>query len=307
FMILIDYGHEARELYSVTHATGTLTTFRAHRATGAETTTPAWLQDPGAQDITSHVDFTSVRAAAEAAGMDTIPFLDQPYFLRGLGAGWDAERLAARARPQDADDAGRARKHDEAPDWRQGRRQPRAHGVRGRRARDVMGIGLAIMIVTQTATLFGIEPFASWNTPIAWTGFILFADGFVFASRGNSWLRSAPREFAWLALASIPFWVLFEGYNLIIHNWYYTGLPESFWLRQFGYAWSFATIWPAIFEGADLIAVLRSGSSTSSPQWNGIGTSAWWVIAGASMLIVPFVVSPDIARYLAAPIWLGFI
>jgi hypothetical protein len=29
---------------------------------------PAWLQDPGEQDITAHVDFTSVRAAAEAKG-----------------------------------------------------------------------------------------------------------------------------------------------------------------------------------------------------------------------------------------------
>src|SRR5262249_674076 len=35
----------------------------------------------------------------------------------------------------------------------------------------------------------------------------------------------------------------------------YTGLPENWFLRMFGYAWSFGTIWPAIFEGADLISV----------------------------------------------------
>jgi SAM-dependent MidA family methyltransferase len=85
-MILIDYGHEARELYSVTHAGGTLTTFSRHTMAGAESSAPAppWLRRPGEQDITSHVDFTSIRAAAEADGLRTIGFLDQTYFLLGL-------------------------------------------------------------------------------------------------------------------------------------------------------------------------------------------------------------------------------
>ena len=115
-------------------------------------------------------------------------------------------------------------------------------------------VGLAVMIVTETATLAGIEPFASWNTPIAWTGFIIFADASVWRARGRSWIRSAPREFAFLALVSIPLWLVFEFYNRFIDNWYYVGLPENTLLRYFGYAWSFATIWPAIFEGAELIA-----------------------------------------------------
>jgi SAM-dependent MidA family methyltransferase len=84
FIILVDYGHEARELYSPTHATGTLTSFARHRSDGPETAAPAWLQDPGEQDITAHVDFTSVRAAAEDAGLTTIGFLDQTYFVLGL-------------------------------------------------------------------------------------------------------------------------------------------------------------------------------------------------------------------------------
>jgi len=84
FIILVDYGHEARELYSPTHATGTLTSFARHRSDGPETAAPAWLQHPGEQDITAHVDFTSVRAAAEDAGLTTIGFLDQTYFVLGL-------------------------------------------------------------------------------------------------------------------------------------------------------------------------------------------------------------------------------
>ena len=96
---MIDYGHEARELYSVTHAGGTLTSFSGHTsaAPGASSATPPWLQRPGDQDLTAHIDFTSVRNTAEAEGLQTLGFLDQTYFLLGLVAGWSAEALAERA------------------------------------------------------------------------------------------------------------------------------------------------------------------------------------------------------------------
>jgi SAM-dependent MidA family methyltransferase len=92
FAILIDYGHEANELYSVTHSTGTLTSFVRHTSAGAEAAAPeAWLRDPGDQDLTAHVDFTSVRRAAEAEGCHVLGFLDQTYFLMALAT----ERLDA--------------------------------------------------------------------------------------------------------------------------------------------------------------------------------------------------------------------
>jgi hypothetical protein len=97
-------------------------------------------------------------------------------------------------------------------------------------------VGLAIMIGTEAATLAGLEPFRSWNTPIAWTGFILFADSFVYRARGRSWMRSHPREFIFLTLVSVPLWVVFEFYNLFIKNWYIHGTagklrPALFRLR----------------------------------------------------------------------------
>jgi len=208
-----------------------------------------------------------------------------------------------------------------------------------------MWVGLAIMIVSEAATIAQIEPFWSWNTPIAWTGFIIFADAIVFRARGDSWLRSAPREFAWLALVSIALWVMFEGFNLVIRNWHYVGLPENPALRYFGYAWSFATIWPALFLGADLISVDRTsqraggageagraGRETSNlaerpdkfaptspvtppahppalpaPPAPPARAALAIVVAGALMLAAPFFVSRELARYLAAPVWLGFI
>jgi SAM-dependent MidA family methyltransferase len=99
FIIIIDYGHEARELYSASHSGGTLTTFARHTMAGTERPgdAPAWLEDAGNRDITSHVDFTSVRAAAESEGLTTVGFLDQTYFLIGLGAaGLDVSDLKKR-------------------------------------------------------------------------------------------------------------------------------------------------------------------------------------------------------------------
>jgi SAM-dependent MidA family methyltransferase len=92
FAILIDYGHEATELYSVTHSTGTLTSFVRHTSAGPEAVAPAaWLRNAGEQDLTAHVDFTSVRRAAEAEGCRVLGFLDQTYFLMALAT----ERLDA--------------------------------------------------------------------------------------------------------------------------------------------------------------------------------------------------------------------
>ena len=86
FLVLIDYGHPADQLYSASHAAGTLTSFVQHvnPADGPADSAPAWLQDPGSRDITSHVDLTSVQRVAEALGCETLGVLDQTYFLMAL-------------------------------------------------------------------------------------------------------------------------------------------------------------------------------------------------------------------------------
>ena len=47
-------------------------------------------------------------------------------------------------------------------------------------------LGSLIIVVSQGATLARIEPFYSWHTPIAWTGYILAVDGLVWKRRGSS-------------------------------------------------------------------------------------------------------------------------
>lgn len=100
FLVLIDYGHPADQLYAESHAAGTLTSFVQHvsPADGPADNTPAWLQDPGSRDITSHVDLTSVQRVAEALGCETLGVLDQTYFLLALAG---AEQPGGPALPND--------------------------------------------------------------------------------------------------------------------------------------------------------------------------------------------------------------
>jgi SAM-dependent MidA family methyltransferase len=79
FLLALDYGHEAAELYAPWRSDGTLLCFHRHNANA----------DPyariGRQDITTHVDFTTVRAAGEAAGLHTLGIVPQAEFLTNLG------------------------------------------------------------------------------------------------------------------------------------------------------------------------------------------------------------------------------
>src|SRR3954469_23526693 len=115
--------------------------------------------------------------------------------------------------------------------------------------------GLALLAASEAGMLAHIEPFWSWHTPIAWTGYILLIDGFIYKKRGSSWLMSHRSEFAFLWVVSFSLWTIFEGYNLLIRNWHYINLPQNLVVRYLGYAWAFATISPAIFETAELFAV----------------------------------------------------
>ena len=154
-----------------------------------------------------------------------------------------------------------------------------------------------------------VEPFWSWHTPIAWTGYILFIDGLVWRLRGNSLLRNNPREAVFLAAMSVPLWLIFEVYNKhALHNWYYLGLPENPVVRHIGYVWAFATIWPGIFETGELIGALRGRSGPDGPRTRRrvpLGVFGWIsVIVGVALLALPFAYP---SPWLAAAVWLGFI
>ncbi|MFC1554999.1 hypothetical protein ACFL7D_10210 [candidate division KSB1 bacterium] len=92
-----------------------------------------------------------------------------------------------------------------------------------------------------------------WFTPVIWTGYILFLDSIVLKRTGTSFLKRTSSFLPLILILSIGTWLIFEGYNLLIKNWYYVNLPENIPVRYFGYAWAFATIFPGIFITYDFL------------------------------------------------------
>ncbi len=167
-------------------------------------------------------------------------------------------------------------------------------------------LGLMAFAVAEGLLSRRIEPVTTYFTPIAWTTYILIADAAVLALTGRSRLSSTPVVVAWMALLSIPLWLIFEAYNLRLHNWTYVGVPAGWTAVVFGYGWSFATITPAIFETSDLVQALVPPRLTQ--PWT-ISHSAENVLiaCGAICLIAPLATPPRIGAYLFGVLWVGFL
>ncbi len=78
-LLLIDYGFPRREFYHQQRGRGTLMCHYRHHAHPD----PFYL--PGLQDVTVHVDFTAIIAAADAAGLDLLGYASQGQFLLNCG------------------------------------------------------------------------------------------------------------------------------------------------------------------------------------------------------------------------------
>ncbi|MFK7891623.1 MAG: class I SAM-dependent methyltransferase [Granulosicoccus sp.] len=74
-VLLADYGYPRREYYLPERTSGTLACYYRHRMHDD----PFYL--PGLQDITAHVDFTSVADAAISADMELLGYTSQASFL----------------------------------------------------------------------------------------------------------------------------------------------------------------------------------------------------------------------------------
>ena len=78
-LLLFDYGFPRAEFYHPQRNTGTLMCHYRHRAHAD----PLWL--PGLNDITAHVDFTSVAEAAVSSGLELAGYTSQAAFLMECG------------------------------------------------------------------------------------------------------------------------------------------------------------------------------------------------------------------------------
>jgi SAM-dependent MidA family methyltransferase len=80
FVLTVDYGHEARELYNERHMRGTLLAYERHRAS------EDFYRAPGEHDLTAHVNFTALEMWGARAGLETAGLTSQGHFLLAWAA-----------------------------------------------------------------------------------------------------------------------------------------------------------------------------------------------------------------------------
>lgn len=87
FVLTIDYGYEAVELYHPERGEGTLLCYFLH------TTSSNPYQRIGHQDITAHVNFTALIKKGEVLGLQKVGYTEQYKFLVALGLLQELENL----------------------------------------------------------------------------------------------------------------------------------------------------------------------------------------------------------------------
>jgi len=97
YVLVIDYGHPASELYGARRMRGSLLAYRRHQLADDP------LAAVGEQDLTAHVDLTALERAAEREGLAVLGRTSQAEFIAGLGAGELLASLGRHAttRPED--------------------------------------------------------------------------------------------------------------------------------------------------------------------------------------------------------------
>jgi hypothetical protein len=148
--------------------------------------------------------------------------------------------------------------------------------------------GAALFALGLWALVADLEAWnAIWYVP-AWYGYLLALDALVFFRRGESFVSARRRELAAMMLWSLPFWFLFEAFNLRLRNWYYVfglrTLPASFLMAVL----AFATVLPACFFHAELLdafGVFRR--KRSRPLHVTRGVLDLCTAAGAACTILP--------------------
>jgi len=167
-------------------------------------------------------------------------------------------------------------------------------------------IGVVALVVLEALLLLRVPFVTAFFTALVWTAYILATDGAVYRLTGTSQLHHPGRFFA-LSLLSIPGWLIFEAYNFELKNWVYAGVPQNFWVFAVGGCWAFATIYPGVFETADLIYAARLHRARCRPLRFTRPIHLGLALLGAILLAFPLLMDRHWAPYLFGPVWAGFI
>jgi len=174
--------------------------------------------------------------------------------------------------------------------------------------------GAAIIVLAEILLFAGHPVVGRWFTPIVWTGYVLLVDALVFRLTGRSYLVTDRVEGVLVALASIGGWWIFEWYNAprfwrggaeaVGVWWQYHDMEPNLWLRRFGYDWSFATIFPALFLTAAALRARVLARVPVRPWRPSRAALRASIAAGGLFVVLPLAV---VSEWLVPLVWTGFV
>lgn len=149
------------------------------------------------------------------------------------------------------------------------------------------------------AALFGlglwtlIRDVPAWNAlwyVFAWYGYLLALDALTQRLGGRSFLVERRAALFPLLFWSIPFWYLYELYNLALQNWYYVFVPRvEAWRLAMSFL-AFATVLPACLFHEELVRARGWFARARLPPLRvTAGLEAALVAAGAASMVLPLV------------------
>jgi SAM-dependent MidA family methyltransferase len=101
FLLTIDYGFSADELYNPRRSSGTLICYYQHKVNERP------YDNIGNQDITAHVNFSALHHWGSQYGLQLCGFTNQAHFLQGLGLTEHIKKMEERGFHQQQNDMGK--------------------------------------------------------------------------------------------------------------------------------------------------------------------------------------------------------
>jgi hypothetical protein len=150
------------------------------------------------------------------------------------------------------------------------------------------GAGLVLFALGLWALIEDLEAWnAIWYLP-AWYGYLLLLDAVIYVRRGRSFVDGRGRELVSMMFWSLPFWLLFEAYNLRLRNWYYVFGLRTVWSSVLMSTLAFATVLPACFFHAEALAAFGVfDEKRSRPLRVTRAILALCAVAGIACLVFP--------------------
>jgi len=145
--------------------------------------------------------------------------------------------------------------------------------------------------------LFGLGLWAlvadleAWNTVWylpAWCGYLLILDAVISIRGGRSFVVERQGDLVSMMLWSLPFWLVFEAFNLRLRNWYYVFGLRTLWGSLLMSILAFATVLPACFFHAE---ALEAFGAFRERRWRplqvGRGVLGLCAAAGSAAVLLP--------------------